>query len=95
MHKNGISDYLLFYLMFQGLCHISELSASWLAKAEDVSILGLGTPCKHVIHFHTLTFLSSNTQAVKAGDRIDVKLIEVCIIFPFLPLAQLTFYLLL
>ncbi|XP_057785315.1 probable polyribonucleotide nucleotidyltransferase 1, chloroplastic [Salvia miltiorrhiza] len=34
----------------EGLCHISELSASWLAKAED---------------------------AFKAGDRVDVKLIEI------------------
>ncbi|KAL0359743.1 UNVERIFIED_CONTAM: putative polyribonucleotide nucleotidyltransferase 1, chloroplastic [Sesamum angustifolium] len=34
----------------EGLCHISELSANWLAKAED---------------------------AVKVGDRIDVKLIEI------------------
>ncbi|XP_071911897.1 probable polyribonucleotide nucleotidyltransferase 1, chloroplastic [Coffea arabica] len=34
----------------EGLCHISELSASWLGKAED---------------------------AVKVGDRVDVKLIEV------------------
>ncbi|KAH6818620.1 polyribonucleotide nucleotidyltransferase [Perilla frutescens var. frutescens] len=34
----------------EGLCHISELSASWLAKAED---------------------------AVKVGDRVDVKLIEI------------------
>ncbi|XP_073277414.1 probable polyribonucleotide nucleotidyltransferase 1, chloroplastic isoform X3 [Primulina huaijiensis] len=34
----------------EGLCHISELSSSWLAKAED---------------------------AVKVGDTIDVKLIEI------------------
>lgn len=34
----------------EGLCHISELSADWLAKAED---------------------------AVKVGDRVDVKLIEI------------------
>ncbi|KAB2631667.1 polyribonucleotide nucleotidyltransferase 1 [Pyrus ussuriensis x Pyrus communis] len=34
----------------EGLCHISELTSEWLAKAED---------------------------AVKVGDRIDVKLIEV------------------
>ncbi|KAK4581375.1 hypothetical protein RGQ29_024864 [Quercus rubra] len=34
----------------EGLCHISELTSNWLAKAED---------------------------AVKVGDRIDVKLIEV------------------
>ncbi|CAI9099347.1 OLC1v1036154C2 [Oldenlandia corymbosa var. corymbosa] len=34
----------------EGLCHISELSANWLAKAED---------------------------AVKVGDRVDVKLIEI------------------
>ncbi|KAL3819597.1 hypothetical protein ACJIZ3_005502 [Penstemon smallii] len=34
----------------EGLCHISELSGSWLAKAED---------------------------AVKLGDRIDVKLVEI------------------
>lgn len=34
----------------EGLCHISELSASWLSKAED---------------------------AVKVGDRVDVKLIEI------------------
>ncbi|KAB1223301.1 putative polyribonucleotide nucleotidyltransferase 1, chloroplastic [Morella rubra] len=34
----------------EGLCHISELSSNWLAKAED---------------------------AVKVGERVDVKLIEV------------------
>ncbi|KAE8734620.1 Polyribonucleotide nucleotidyltransferase 1 [Hibiscus syriacus] len=34
----------------EGLCHISELTSDWLAKAED---------------------------AVKVGDRVDVKLIEV------------------
>lgn len=31
-------NYLYFVSTKQGLCHISELSANWLAKAEDVSI---------------------------------------------------------
>lgn len=32
-------------LILQGLCHISELSSNWLAKAEDVSSVLSSSPC--------------------------------------------------
>ena len=71
---------ILFSIIFQGLCHISELSSDWLAKAEDVSrssftlVLFGFSLCRSCLFMFLFIIL---LQAFRVGDRIDVKLIEV------------------
>lgn len=69
-----------FYSMHQGLCHISELSANWLAKAEDVCILHWNVLLNtNIWDNNDVTCFGYKIQAFKVGDRVDVKLIEVWI----------------
>lgn len=92
-----VSEYIFWKCVenfhLQGLCHISELSSNWLAKAEDVSnfdsisliffklsTINAFNMSKHLGVFDNYSLL----QVVKVGDRIDVKLIEVWLFCPSL-----------
>ncbi|MQM05095.1 hypothetical protein Taro_037902 [Colocasia esculenta] len=49
----------------EGLCHISELSSSWLAKAEDVRKVELYDADQQF-------FVLGSNPVVKVGDRLDI-----------------------
>ena len=65
----------------QGLCHIRELSSSYLAKADDVS-------CDRISYQSliklNISYIGVHMQVFKVGDRVDVKLIEVPLFFDLL-----------